>query len=62
MIETKVTKVSLADDVEETILQTCDIYGADGWRLVGVITVAGLHHSLLVFQRESKTNPTTTPK
>ena len=60
MIETKVVKISLSADVEGTIIQTCDIYGADGWRLGGVITVVALNHALLIFQKYAIADPTTT--
>ena len=60
MIETKVVKVSLVVLVEEAIKQTCDIYGADGWRLGGVVWGGGLHYALLIFQRDSNPKPTTT--
>ena len=60
MIETRVVKVSLVYPVDEAITQTCDTYGADGWRLGGVVTVAELHHVLLIFQRYSNTDPTAT--
>ena len=60
MIETRVVKVSLVYLVDEAITQTCDTYGADGWRLVGVVTVAELHHILLTFQRDSNPKPTAT--
>lgn len=60
MIDTKVVKISLSADVEGTIVQTCGIYGADGWRLGGVITVVELNHALLIFQKYASTDPTTT--
>lgn len=60
MIETKVVKISLSGDVEGAIRQTCDIYGADGWRLQGTVTVAHVNASLLIFQKYATADPTTT--
>ena len=58
MIETKVVKIFLTGNLEETITETCEIYGADGWRLGSVISFA--HEALLIFQKYSSDDPTTT--